>query len=177
MLGCYSCYIDLEHRRGVNLFQQVLQEGQNSRYVTLHLPDTFIQSDLQLHSGYTFSLVHVFPGNQTHNLLRNWRNALPLSHTGTHKTGSVPRVLHQVEKTHQEALCYDKEDHPGDVYKTPLLYCPNGLRCDTPSDLTEKFEGQNILPAFPGSWCEGDLPFSIRGRKPVFRHTAPPNLS
>ncbi len=26
---------------------------------------------------------HVFPGNQNHNLLRNWRNALPLSHTGT----------------------------------------------------------------------------------------------
>ncbi len=50
----------------------------------LHLPDAFIQSDLQLHSGYTFSLVHVFPGNQTHNLLRNRRNALPLSHTGTH---------------------------------------------------------------------------------------------
>ncbi len=50
---------------------------------TRHLSDTFIQSDLQLHSGYTFSLVYVFPGNQTHNLLRCWRNALPLSHTGT----------------------------------------------------------------------------------------------
>ncbi len=49
----------------------------------MHLADAFIQSDLQLHSGYTFSLVHVFPGNQTHNLLRNRRNALPLSHTGT----------------------------------------------------------------------------------------------
>ncbi len=36
----------------------------------LHLADAFIQSDLQLHSGYTFSLVHVFPGNRTHNLLR-----------------------------------------------------------------------------------------------------------
>ncbi len=34
--------------------------------------------------GYTFSLVCVFPGNRTHNLLRCWRNALPLSHTGTH---------------------------------------------------------------------------------------------
>ncbi len=32
----------------------------------MHLADTFIQSDLQLHSGYTFSLVHVFPGNRTH---------------------------------------------------------------------------------------------------------------
>ncbi len=35
-----------------------------------HLADAFIQSDLQLHSGYTFSLVSVFPGNRTHNLLR-----------------------------------------------------------------------------------------------------------
>ncbi len=34
----------------------------------LHLSDAFIQSDLQLHSGYTFLLVHVFPGNRTHNL-------------------------------------------------------------------------------------------------------------
>ncbi len=50
--------------------------------VHLHLSDAFIQSDLQLHSGYTFSLVCVFPGNRTHNLLRCWRNALPLSHTG-----------------------------------------------------------------------------------------------
>ncbi len=36
----------------------------------LYLSDAFIQSDLQLHSGYTFSLVCVIPGNQTHNLLR-----------------------------------------------------------------------------------------------------------
>ncbi len=36
----------------------------------MHLADAFIQRDLQLHSGYTFSLVHVFPGNRTHNLLR-----------------------------------------------------------------------------------------------------------
>ncbi len=28
----------------------------------MHLADAFIQSDLQLHSGYTFWLVHVFPG-------------------------------------------------------------------------------------------------------------------
>ncbi len=31
--------------------------------IHLHLSDAFIQSDLQLHSGYTFSLVHVFSGN------------------------------------------------------------------------------------------------------------------
>ncbi len=52
-------------------------------FTFMHLADAFIQSDLQLHSGYTISLVCVFPGNQTHNLLRCWRNALPLSHTGT----------------------------------------------------------------------------------------------
>ncbi len=38
-------------------------------FTFMHLADAFIQSDLQLHSGYTFSLVHVFPGNRTHNLL------------------------------------------------------------------------------------------------------------
>ncbi len=52
-------------------------------FTFMHLADAFIQSDLQLHSGYTFLLVHVFPGNRTHNLLCNWRNALPLSHRGT----------------------------------------------------------------------------------------------
>ncbi len=43
----------------------------------------FYPKRLTVHSGYTFSLVHVFPGNRTQNLLRSWRNALPLSHTGT----------------------------------------------------------------------------------------------
>ncbi len=34
-------------------------------YITfMHLADAFIQSYLQLHSGYTFSLVCVFPGNE-----------------------------------------------------------------------------------------------------------------
>ncbi len=37
-------------------------------FTFMHLADAFIQSDLQLHSGYTFLLVHVFPGNRTHNL-------------------------------------------------------------------------------------------------------------
>ncbi len=40
-------------------------------FTFMHLADAFIQSDVQLHSVYTFSLVHVFPGNRTHNLLRN----------------------------------------------------------------------------------------------------------
>ncbi len=43
-------------------------QHRNKSYLHLHLADAFIQSDLQLHSGYTFSLVHVFPGNRTHNL-------------------------------------------------------------------------------------------------------------
>ncbi len=51
-----------------------------SIFTFMHLADAFIQSDLQLHSGYTFLSVYVFPGNRTHNLLRCWRNALPLSH-------------------------------------------------------------------------------------------------
>ncbi len=55
----------------------------------IHLADAFIQSDLQLHSGYTFSLVHVFPGNRTHNLLRIWRNALPLPVKNASKTNSL----------------------------------------------------------------------------------------
>ncbi len=56
----------------------------------MHLADAFIQRDLQLHSGYTFPLVHVFPGNRTHNLLHNRRNALPLSHTGTLSGNALP---------------------------------------------------------------------------------------
>ncbi len=37
-------------------------------FTFMHLADAFIQSDLQLHSGYTFLSVYVFPGNRTHNL-------------------------------------------------------------------------------------------------------------
>ncbi len=51
-------------------------------FLLFFFADAFIQSDLQLRSGYTFSLVSVFPENRTHNLVRCWRNALPLSHTG-----------------------------------------------------------------------------------------------
>ncbi len=39
-------------------------------FTFMHLADAFIQSDLQLQPGYTFSLVCVFSGNLTHNLLR-----------------------------------------------------------------------------------------------------------
>ncbi len=38
-------------------------------FTFMHLADAFIQSDLQLHSGYTFSLVCVFPENRTHILI------------------------------------------------------------------------------------------------------------
>ncbi len=57
-------------------------------FTFMHLADAFIQSDLQLHSGYTFSSVRVFPGNRTHNLLRCWRNALttePQEHKNFYK--------------------------------------------------------------------------------------------
>ncbi len=40
-------------------------------FTFMHLADAFIQSDLQLHSGYTFSLVCVFPGSIEH-LLNNF---------------------------------------------------------------------------------------------------------
>ncbi len=49
----------------------------------MHSADAFIQSDLQMHSGYTFSLVCVFPGNRTHNLL---------SHTGAQVNVRLTRV-------------------------------------------------------------------------------------
>ncbi len=51
----------------------------------------FYPSDLQLHPGYTFSLVCVFPGNRTHNPLRHWRNALRLSHTGKYIVSSYSK--------------------------------------------------------------------------------------
>ncbi len=38
------------------------------RYLHLHLSDAFIQSDLQRIQAIHFLSVHVFPGNQTHNL-------------------------------------------------------------------------------------------------------------
>ncbi len=51
--------------------QHAIYFGYLHLHLHLHLADAFIQSDLQLHSGYTFSLVHAFPGNRTHNLLRS----------------------------------------------------------------------------------------------------------
>ncbi len=50
-------------------------------------------------------------------------------------------------------------------------------RPDVPSGLAERCEGPNILPTFPGSWCEGNLPTLTRGRRPFCRRTVPPNLS
>ncbi len=74
--------VTLDHKTSLKcLFFQI--EIYTFTFTFTHLADAFIQSDLQLHLGYTFSLVSVFPGNRTHNLLRCWRNALPLSQTGT----------------------------------------------------------------------------------------------
>ncbi len=74
----------------------------------MHLADAFIQSDLQLHSGYTFSLVCVFPGNRTHNLLRSWCNALPLSHTGTRVFGGTIKEFIKLKrnKNKWEGWCF-----------------------------------------------------------------------
>jgi len=69
-------------------------------FTFMHLADAFIQSDLQLHSGYTFSLVHVFPGNRTHNLSLSWRNVLPLSHTGTRTHTHTGTHTHTHTHTH-----------------------------------------------------------------------------
>ncbi len=51
-----------------SLAAKIIRPSSTFTFTFLHLADAFIQSDLQLHSGYTFLLVHVFPGNRTHNL-------------------------------------------------------------------------------------------------------------
>ncbi len=51
-------------------------------FTFMHLANAFIQSDLQCIHVIHFHQ-YVFPGNRTHNLWHCWRNALPLSHTGT----------------------------------------------------------------------------------------------
>ncbi len=61
----------------------------------------FYPKRLTVHSGYTFSLVCVFPGNRTHNLLPCWRNALPLSHTGTHYKYEFQTFSTEVMNTEQ----------------------------------------------------------------------------
>ncbi len=57
----------------------------NATLLHLHLCiyRRFYPKRLTIAFRYTFSLVCVFPGNRTHNLLRCWHNALPLRHTGT----------------------------------------------------------------------------------------------
>ncbi len=57
----------LEYRKG--MLNVAFSSTLHLHFTFMHLADAFIQSDLQLHSGYTFSLVHVFSGNRTHNLL------------------------------------------------------------------------------------------------------------
>ncbi len=57
----------LKHLNQISKKCLILQDVCGCMGLHLHLADAFIQSDLQLHSGYTFSLVCVFPGNRTHN--------------------------------------------------------------------------------------------------------------
>ncbi len=68
--------------------------------------------NVNFYYNYTFSLVCVFPGNRTHNLLRCWRNALPLSHTGnrTHNLlrcwrNALP-LSHTGNRTHNLLRCW-----------------------------------------------------------------------
>ncbi len=46
----------------------LFQHDNDPKHLHLHLADTFIQSDLQCIQVIHFLSVHVFPGNQTHNL-------------------------------------------------------------------------------------------------------------
>ncbi len=52
-------------------------------FTFIYLADAFIQSDLQLHSGYTFLTSMCVPWESNLQPLRCLRNALPLRHTGT----------------------------------------------------------------------------------------------
>ncbi len=47
----------------------------------------------------------------------------------------------------------------------------------SPLGLAERCKGPNILPAFKGSWCEGNLPSSTRGQGRFAVAQRPPNLS
>ncbi len=61
----YTTFINVSHSLP-SLSHTHTQRTIYTHFVTftftfMHFADAFIQSDLQLHSGYTFSLVHVFP--------------------------------------------------------------------------------------------------------------------
>ncbi len=67
---CSATHLSLDNTLVIDLGNEVLPIHKGSEvlmilHLHLHLSDAFIQSDLQLHSGYTFSLVHVIPGNRT----------------------------------------------------------------------------------------------------------------
>jgi len=97
-------------------------------FTFMHLADAFIQSDLQLHSGYTFSLVSVFPGNRTHSLLCCWRNALPLSHTGTcfclvHATYWIMSNCISFKQLRNNYYCRPYLLHTPNTYTYSTIYC------------------------------------------------------
>ncbi len=127
-------------------------------FTFMHLADAFIQSDLQLYSGYTFSVVHGIPGNRTHNLLCCWCNALPLSHTGTFCTFDY--IVYQ--RSHRLAIGqYEK-----------WAYCPT-LGCSGVCRNTRTYMCINTLhiPGVSNSWfLEGHSPAELmpRSRQPVF---------
>ncbi len=56
----------------------------------------FYPKRLTVHSDYTCFCQYVFPGNRTHNILRCWRNALPLSHTGRQILFYTLKVMQQL---------------------------------------------------------------------------------
>ncbi len=66
----YKGTITVKAQKGIQDIVKIVHVTSVVTFTFMHLADAFIQSDLQLHSGYTFSLVHVIPGNRTHNLLR-----------------------------------------------------------------------------------------------------------
>ncbi len=75
-----------------------------------------------MHSGYTFSLVHVFPGNRTHNLLRNRRNALPLSQTGTYVSFLKGRI-YLVNRTQMMLQTNTLVSEVSSLYPSPAGVC------------------------------------------------------
>ncbi len=150
-----------------NIYVNIFLSPPTSRYVGItiviqqlftfmHLADAFIQSDLQLHSGYTFLLVHLFPGNRTHNLSLSWRNVLPLSHTG--KRWYLPI---QQRKTNSESVikCIEALSffHPQNALLLTVFFGPDAfwsLYVPLSSYIyfrTHGYESLSILHS-PNSW-------------------------
>ncbi len=75
--------------------ESTAENSRRERIFSTHIHFTFSRrfypKRLTVYSGYTFIVsMCVFPGNRTHNLLRCWRNAVPLSHRNTHILFGMP---------------------------------------------------------------------------------------